>query len=172
MDLEPQSFIQLTRLHATDPSLISNKLTSFYGWVRRIRVGGGGSIVFVDMYDGTKVGSLNVLCEEASFQWSDDDLPKTQDEEHYKTLTYEQLSSAEHLSIGCAVVVTGKIVLSPPAVTQDFEFQANRLRVIGPVFDPISYPLQKGTEKKMASLRNLPFYRFRAQASQCVFRIR
>ena len=40
------------------------------------------------------------------------------------------------------------------------------------MFDPVAYPLQKGTEKKMVSLRNLPFYRFRAQASQSVFRIR
>jgi asparaginyl-tRNA synthetase len=175
--IEPQSFIQLTRLHAQDPALIADKQTSFYGWVRRIRVGGGGSIVFIDMYDGTKVGSLNVLCEDASFSSTDDDndtdaAPQTQDESHYKTLTFEQLSSAEHLSIGCAIVVSGKIVLSPPTATQDFEFQASRVRVIGPVFDPIAYPLQKGTEKKMTSLRNLPFYRFRSQASQCVFRIR
>jgi asparaginyl-tRNA synthetase len=172
--LSPQSFIQLTRLHAQDPALISDKLTSFYGWVRRVRVGGGGSIVFIDMYDGTKVGSLNVLCEEASFSSFSgaDGTQKTQDETHYKSLTFEQLSSAEHLSIGCAIVVSGKIVLSPPTATQDFEFAATSLSVIGPVFDPIAYPLQKGTEKKMTSLRNLPFYRFRSQASQCVFRIR
>lgn len=42
--LPPQSLVQLARLHAQDPSLISGKFTSFHGWVRRIRVGGGGSI--------------------------------------------------------------------------------------------------------------------------------
>jgi asparaginyl-tRNA synthetase len=176
-ELASHSFIQLTRLHAQDPQIISEKQTSFYGWVRRVRVGGGGSIVFIDLYDGTRVGSLNCLCEEAHFKGDaaeDDDgaAEKSQDEAQYKALTFEQLSLAEHLSIGCAVVVQGKIVLSPPTATQDFEFQASRVKLIGKVFDPIGYPLQKGTEKKMTSLRNLPFYRFRAQASQSVFRIR
>jgi len=171
--LPSQSLIQLSRLHAQDPSLISEKLTSFYGWVRRTRVGGGGSIVFLDMYDGTQVGSLNCLCEEATFKGADDDgEKKTGEEAHYKALTFQQLDQSECISPGCAVVVDGKIVLSPPTATQNFELQASRVRVIGNVFDPIGYPIQKGTEKRMVSLRNLPFYRFRAQASQSVFRIR
>ena len=173
--LPSQSFIQLSRLYAQDPQLIANKYTSFHGWVRRIRVGGGGSIVFIDMYDGTQVGSLNCLCEEVWFKGTDDnknDKTDDDDESHYKTLTFDQLDKTEHISIGCAVVINGKIVLSPPTATQDFEIQATSVRVIGKVFDPVGYPLQKGTEKKMVSLRNLPFYRFRAQASQSVFRIR
>jgi len=175
--LPSQSLIQLSRLYAQDPALIADKSTSFHGWVRRIRVGGGGSIVFIDMYDGTQVGSLNCLCEEAWFKGTDDDGTKSEEDTnenecHYKTLTFEQLNQSEHISIGCAVVIDGKIVLSPPSATQDFEIQATRVRVIGKVFDPVAYPLQKGTEKKMVSLRNLPFYRFRAQASQSVFRIR
>lgn len=178
--LGSQSFIQLTRLHAQDPQLLANKRTSFHGWVRRIRVGGGGSIVFIDMYDGTQVGSLNCLCEEAHFKGTDIGTAATSadgavgdgNESYYKTLTFEQLNQSEHVSIGAAVVVDGTIVVSPPTATQDFEIQATRVRVIGRVFDPVGYPLQKGTEKKMVSLRNLPFYRFRAQASQSVFRIR
>ena len=173
--LPSQSLIQLSRLYAQDPALIADKSTSFHGWVRRIRVGGGGSIVFIDMYDGTQVGSLNCLCEEVWFKGTDDGTKSAEDNEnecHYKTLTFEQLNQSENISIGCAVVIDGKIVLSPPNATQDFEIQATRVRVIGKVFDPVAYPLQKGTEKKMVSLRNLPFYRFRAQASQSVFRIR
>ncbi|KAL7539916.1 hypothetical protein ACHAXR_009705 [Thalassiosira sp. AJA248-18] len=172
--LPSSSLIQLARLHDKDPNLVSDKLTSFHGWVRRVRVGGGGSIVFIDMYDGTQVGSLNCLCEESTFKGTDDEAAgeKTQDETYYKTLTFEQLNQSEHLSIGAAVVIDGKIVLSPPTAVQDFEFQASRVRVIGRVYDPVAYPLQKGTEKKMVSLRNLPFYRFRSQASQSVFRIR
>lgn len=172
--LPSQSFIQLSRLYKNDPQLISNKHTSFHGWVRRIRVGGGGSIVFIDMYDGTMVGSLNCLCEESTFQESGAAAAATttQDEAHYTALSFEQLSSSEHISIGAAIVVSGTIVLSPPSATQDFEFHASSVRVIGKVYDPVGYPLQKGTEKKMVSLRSLPFYRFRSQASQCVFRIR
>ncbi|KAL7471762.1 hypothetical protein ACHAXS_012059 [Conticribra weissflogii] len=175
-ELESRSFIELTRLHDQDKSLIADKITKFYGWVRRVRVGGGGSIVFIDLYDGTKVGSLNCLASQEDFKGTDgddaSDESKSQDERQYRALTFEQLSQAESLSIGTAVVVEGKIVLSPPSATQDFEIMATRLRVIGRVYDHINYPLQKGTEKKMTSLRNLPFYRFRAQASQSVFRIR
>ena len=175
-DLPSQSLVQLSRLHDMDPSLISGKRTKFHGWVRRIRVGGGGSIVFIDMYDGTKVGSLNCLADQSTFLGTDgidpDAAPATQDEGHYRHLTFEMLDKSEHISIGCAVVVSGTIVLSPPSATQDFEFQASRVAVIGSVHDPINYPLQKGTEKKMVSLRGMPFYRFRSQASQSVFRIR
>ncbi|KAL3806390.1 hypothetical protein ACHAXA_007878 [Cyclostephanos tholiformis] len=181
--LPSQSFVQLTRLYAEDPSLISNKTTSFHGWVRRIRVGGGGTIVFIDVYDGTRVGSLNCICEEGKFvggfstMSTDDDAidggdAMTQDERHYASLSFEQLDMIECVSIGASIVVTGIIVLSPPTATQDFELHARTVSVIGRVYDPVTYPLQKGTEKKMVSLRSIPFYRFRSQASQCVFRIR
>ncbi|KAL3772915.1 hypothetical protein ACHAW5_005899 [Stephanodiscus triporus] len=180
--LPSHSFVQLTRLHARDPSLVSNKLTTFHGWVRRIRVGGGGSIVFIDVYDGTRVGSLNCICEEGTFLGTDgegggggtkeEEKEKTQDESHYTTLSFAQLDQSEHISIGASVLIDGRIVLSPPTATQDFEIVASRVRVIGRVYDPVGYPLQKGTEKKMVSLRSIPFYRFRSQASQSVFRIR
>jgi asparaginyl-tRNA synthetase len=132
------------------------------------------------------VGSLNCLCEESTFlgvsgSANDDDDDdddgegeggKSQDESHYSTLSFGQLDKAEHVSIGASVSVYGRIVLSPPSATQDFEIIALRVSVIGRVHDPVGYPLQKGTEKKMVSLRSLPFYRMRSQASQCVFRIR
>lgn len=172
----PTSFVQLTRLHATNPSLIANQPISFAGWVRRIRVGGGGSIVFIDVYDGTRVGSLNCLCDEGTYLGTNTATTTTeasrQDESHYTTLTYDQLTKTDSISIGASVLIAGKIVLSPPTATQDFELFASSVRVIGRVHDPITYPLQKGTEKKMVSLRSIPFYRFRSQASQCVFRIR
>src|SRR5210317_2120141 len=94
-ELAPKTFIELTRLHAEDPSSISDKITSFYGWVRRTRIGGGGSIVFLDMYDGTRVGSLNCLVEESSYQptepSAEESAKLSQDEQQYKTLSFEQL---------------------------------------------------------------------------------
>lgn len=174
LDLAPKSLIELSRLHDEDPQLISNKKTRFYAWVRRVRVGGGGSIVFLDLYDGTKVGALNCLADQAEYSCetttSGEEL--SQDEQHYKRITFEQLSQAEHLSIGCAVVVDGKVVLSPPTATQDFEFQVSCVWLIGGVQDPLKYPIQKGTEKTMTSLRQLPFFRFRSQVMQSLFRIR
>ena len=172
--LEPLSLAELSRLYDKDRSQLDNRETKFYGWVRRTREGGGGSIVFLDLYDGTRVGALNCVISEADFADTVDNHTEalTQDEQSFKTLTFEQLKQAEHLSIGCAVVVDGKIVLSPPTATQDFEFHVSRVRLIGGVEDPLAYPIQKGTEKKMTSLRQLPFYRFQSQAMQCVFRIR
>jgi asparaginyl-tRNA synthetase len=179
----PTSFVQLTRLHATNPTLIANQPISFAGWVRRIRVGGGGSIVFIDVYDGTRVGSLNCLCDEGTYLGTTATTTEEKEEEggvssshqdvsQYTTLTYDQLTKTDSISIGASVLITGSIVLSPPSATQDFELYASSVHVIGRVYDPITYPLQKGTEKKMVSLRSIPFYRFRSQASQCVFRIR
>lgn len=182
-DLAPHSLADLSRLHGKDPSRLSERRTSFYGWVRRVREGGGGTLVFLDLYDGTKVGSLNCVAsaeeygkEEGEGEEAKKELEATtattQDEKSFKTLTYAQLSQTEHLSLGCAVVVDGTLVLSPPTATQDFELQVSRVRVIGGVDDPLSYPIQKGTEKKMTSLRQLPFFRIRSQVVQCLFRIR
>lgn len=174
-ELPPKSLIELSTLYQQDPQLISDKQTKFYAWVRRVRVGGGGSIIFLDLYDGTKVGSLNCLASQqdyAAVTTITEGEDVSQDEAQFKALSFDELSQAEHLSIGCAVVVEGKIVLSPPTATQDFEFQVSSLKVIGGVEDPLKYPIQKGTEKNMTSLRQLPFFRFRSQVMQCLFRIR
>ena len=166
LDLEPMSLQELKQLYAQDRTRLEDQTTAFYGWVRRARVGGGGSIVFLDLYDGTAVGSLNCLAAEADYTATDGS------EETYPALSFTQLSTAESLSLGCAVVAHGKLVLSPPTATQDFEFQVSTVRLIGGVEDPLTYPIQKGTEKKMTSLRQLPFFRFRSQVMQCLFRIR
>lgn len=172
-DLPAMSLMEMARMFAQDPSQLDQKQTIFYGWIRRTRVGGGGSIVFIDIYDGTKVGNMNCLVEEQSYRGgSDVDAAAAPGKLPYPSLSFAQLSQAEHLSLGCAIVAEGKIVLSPPTATQDFEFQAHCVRLIGGVNDPLTYPIQKGTEKKMTSLRALPFFRFRSQVMQCIFRIR
>merc|ERR1712217_693643 len=88
-----------------------------------------------------------------------------------KVLEFEQLSQAECVSVGCAVVLDGVPVLAPEGASQDFEFQIHRLRVIGGIEDHVTYPIQKSSEKKLLTLRQLPFMRFRAQACQSLFRI-
>jgi asparaginyl-tRNA synthetase len=171
--LAPQSLAQLSRLHAQDPQKISLKKTQFYGWVRRTRVGGGGTIVFLDLYDGTQVGNLNCLASEQDYVVVVVVEKRSDEDQHpFRALSFEQLSQIEHLSMGCAVMVEGTLVLSPPTATQAFELNVHTVRLIGSVEDPINYPLQKGTEKKMTALRQLPFVRFRAQVMQCIFRIR
>lgn len=93
------------------------------------------------------------------------------DEREFRVLDFEQLSQAESLSPGCAVVVEGIPVLAPEEATQDFEFQIHRLRVIGGVEDHLTYSIHKSVEKKLTSLRQLPFMRLRAQVCQSLFRI-
>jgi asparaginyl-tRNA synthetase len=149
--------------------------TKFYGWIRRVRVGGGGSIVFIDIYDGTVVGDLKCLAEKETYagqdfkdQHPEDDLG---DSQGFATLQFEQLSEAKSLFDGCAVVVDGTILASPANATQKFEMKINRLRVIGGIEDPHTYPISKSSVKQLTTLRQLPFMRIRAQIMQCIFRI-
>jgi asparaginyl-tRNA synthetase len=172
---QPHDLCELHELYELRPSIIANVCTKFYGWIRRIRVGGNGSIVFIDIYDGTKVGAL--MCIATPEFYGDQQLQNLMnrdeliDSEKFVELSFQQLSMSAHLSDGCAVVVEGKIVLSPSGTTQKFEFQVHRLRVIGSVEDPLKYPIQKSSEKSLVTLRQLPFMRLRAQALQCIFRI-
>ena len=111
------SLADLDRLHESDKAALDERPTTFYGWVRRIRSGGGGTIVFLDLYDGTRVGSLNCVINEADMvaaaakyeaEASASSDPPTQDElteRCFRTLSFEQLGQTAHLSLGCAVAV-------------------------------------------------------------------
>src|SRR5579863_9197671 len=60
--LRSSSLYELNYMYEQDTTILQTSLmTKFYGWVRRVRIGDGGRIVFVDVYDGTKVGSLMCL---------------------------------------------------------------------------------------------------------------
>jgi asparaginyl-tRNA synthetase len=163
---------ELIRAHG-EKADIFDKPARFYGWIRRVRVGDSGKLPFIDLYDGTTCGSLMGLAPIGSYKGSEykDDEEPTSDEQEFKVLDFEHLSQVDHLSPGCAVVVDGVPVLSPKEATQDFEFQIHCLRVIGGVEDPRTYSIQKSSEKKLISLRQLPFMRFRAQVCQSLFRI-
>jgi asparaginyl-tRNA synthetase len=151
--------------------------TKFYGWIHRIRIGGGGSLIFIDIYDGSCIGSLMCIASEEYYQGEQyiqtplDTKYELTDSDSFKTLQFSQLSKAEYLSDGCAVVIDGLMVKAPGEATQKFEFQIHRLRVIGGVEDPTTYPIQKSTEKHFTSLRQLPFMRIRSQVMQSIFRI-
>ena len=103
----------------------------FYGWIRRVRVGGGGSLVFIDIYDGTKVGCLRGVASSDHYINSDEYKSDDNDEKLYKTLVYSDLSESSKLSCGCAVAVEGILVKSPEGTTQKFELQIKKLQIIG-----------------------------------------
>lgn len=177
--LPSKSLRELYESFDQSPENVRDVQTKFYGWIRRTRVGGGGSIMFIDVYDGTKVGALMCLATTEYYKGSDyvSQFPETEmldeltDSKEFKTLSFEDLRETRCLSDGCAVVVDGQLVLAPTDATQPFELQIHRLRVIGTVENPATYPIQKSTEKQLLTLRKFPFLRIRTQICQSLFRI-
>lgn len=169
--LATSTFDDITKLYTGDAATVIDKFTRFYGWIRRVRVGGGGKLVFIDIYDGTRVGELKCIVSAETYTATCFELPELTDYKIFETLEFEQLEKASHLSDGCAVVVDGKVVASPTGATQQFEFQIHCLRVIGRAGDALYYPIKKSVEEQLVALRQLPFMRIRAQVMQSIFRI-
>jgi asparaginyl-tRNA synthetase len=89
------------------------------GWVRTRRDSKAG-ISFVQLSDGSSFHSLQVVTPNTLANYQDEILK---------------------LTAGCAIEATGMIVPSP-AKGQPFEMQAGKIRVIGWVDDPDTYPIQ------------------------------
>ncbi len=89
------------------------------GWVRTRRDSKAG-ISFVNVSDGSSFHPVQVVAPNT--------LPN-------------YASEVQHLTAGCAVEATGRIVPSP-AKGQPFEMQAEVIMVVGWVEDPDSYPIQ------------------------------
>ena len=142
---------------------IYNSNINFYGWIRRVRIGGGGSIAFIDIYDGTDIGSLMCVASIENYE---------NKVGIYKSLSFEELSDASKLSPGCSVLVEGKLMKSPDGTTQQFEHHIKNLQLIGNIDDYQTYPIQKSSERNFLSLRQMPFMRVRSQMVQSLFRIR
>ena len=160
---------QLHEIYKHNPNKLFDQKIKFYGWVRRVRVGDSGSLVFIDTYDGTKVGELKCIASQETY--IGDKYADVANTDTYKALQFAQLSTISNLSPGCAILIEGTLVKSPEKATQQFEIQVSILRIIGGIDDPITYPIHKTTEKQLVSLRKLPFMRMRAQSVQSIFRI-
>src|SRR5512139_3631994 len=89
------------------------------GWVRTRRDSKAG-ISFVNVSDGSGFHPVQIVAPNTLPNYADEVL---------------------HLTAGCAVQATGRIVPSP-AKGQPFEMQADSIRVIGWVEDPDTYPIQ------------------------------
>lgn len=169
--------IDMKKLYETGSLEPEGRMILFYGWVDTIREGGGGSLFFLDLYDGTEVARLR--CITSKDDYLGDDVKKFVDTtEHeltdshkFTTLEFEQLGKAVIISRGCSVAVDGTLKRSPEKASQKYELVVSRIRLIGGVGDPTKYPIQKTTERQIKLLRDEPFTRLRTQASQCLFRI-
>src|SRR5271166_1861721 len=121
---------------------------TLHGWVRTRRDSKAG-ISFVHLSDGSCFHPVQVVAPNTLPNYSTEVL---------------------HLTAGCAVAATGKIVPSP-AKGQPFEMQASEVRVIGWVDDPDSYPIQPKPHT-LEFLREVAHLRPRTNVIGAVTRVR
>ena len=112
----------MTRLSCADILAGSAKPDSdvtVSGWVRTRRDSNAG-LSFIHVSDGSGFHPVQVVAPGTLVNYSDEVM---------------------HLTAGCSVEATGKIVPSP-AKGQPYEMQAETIRIIGWVDDPDTYPIQ------------------------------
>lgn len=115
------------------------------GWVRTKR--SSKKLSFIELNDGTHPTSLQIVI--------DSSVP------NYHTV--------ETLVTGCAIVVSGALVLSP-GKGQKYELHGQSIEVLGSV-DPDAYPLQK-KDMSFDYLRDVAHLRVRTATFASVFRLR
>lgn len=118
------------------------------GWVKTRRDSKAG-ISFVNISDGSCFHPVQAVVPASLANYSDEVM---------------------HLTAGCAVEVEGMIVPSP-AKGQPFELQASRLKVLGWVEDPDSYPIQPKPHS-LEFLREVAHLRPRTNVIGAVSRVR
>jgi asparaginyl-tRNA synthetase len=118
------------------------------GWIRTRRDSKAG-ISFLHVSDGSCFHPVQVVAPSALANYD---------------------SEVLHLTAGCAVEATGKIVPSP-AKGQPFEMQAEAVRVIGWVEDPDTYPIQPKPHT-LEYLREVAHLRPRTNVIGAVTRVR
>src|SRR6056297_2291696 len=123
------------------------KTVEVRGWVRTRRDSKAG-FSFIELNDGSCFGNLQVVAP--------GELPNYADE-------------VQKLSVGCSVVVQGKVIASP-AKGQATELQADSVRVLGWA-DPETYPLQK-KRHSFEKLREWSHLRPRTNTIGAVMRVR
>jgi asparaginyl-tRNA synthetase len=97
----------------------ADRAVTVRGWVRTRRDSKAG-ISFVNVSDGSGFHPVQVVAPNTLANYA---------------------SEVTHLTAGCAVEATGRIVPSP-AKGQPYEMQADAIRVVGWVDDPDTYPIQ------------------------------
>ena len=115
------------------------------GWVRTRR--SSKKFSFIELNDGTCAKSLQILVDNS----------------------LENYTEVENLTMGCAVKIQGRLVLSP-AKGQKYELQATHVELLGAA-DPEKFPLQK-KEMTFEYLREIAHLRARTATFSSIFRIR
>lgn len=178
--------VRVRRLSELSPESVGTTV-KLMGWVYGTRAQGGGTLVFVDLGDGSTVTPVRCVAhsEAGGSDGSESDSSAihygsvevtdpsaASDQDIYRHLTFDEMCQASHLSLGCSVMIYGYVAESPVGTTQAFEVKILSLYVIGGVDDPAKYPIQKSILKKPVQLR--PYYhsRFRALLIQAYMEVR
>lgn len=163
------------------------KYVKLHGWVYSARSQGAGTLMFVDFAKETTLDPLRGVAHSKESKDEDGndtdpgivygsvelfDTDHSLDEAEYKFLTFDEMADAQNLSIGCSIMIYGKIAEPPYNTTQQFEIKILKLYVIGGVQDPKTYPIQKSILKKLVPLRSHYHSRFRAPLIQHLMKIR
>ncbi len=125
-----------------------NTIVTINGWVRTRRDSKAG-ISFLNVYDGSIFHPIQVIIN--------------QDIKNYE-------SEILHLTAGCSVTITGKLVASP-GQGQSFEIQATEINVVGMVEDPDTYPISP-KHHSLEYLREVAHLRPRTNTIGAVARVR
>ena len=156
----------------------------YKGFIRRIRTGDNGNIIFIDIFDGTHINDTKCLVLKNDYINSYEIAHKNENENEneneksieeikkYQLLNFDEIISTKELSPGCSIYIFGKVLESPSNTNQKFELQINALYRIGNVYEPSTFPIQKSNQKNFLALRNMPFMRVQTQLTQALFRIR
>ena len=128
-----------------DMAAFDGKTITVAGWARNIRA--SNAFGFIELNDGSYFKNLQVVLEDE------------------KLSNYKEIA---HQNIGCALIVTGVLVLTPDA-KQPFELKAETVEVEGA--STPDYPLQK-KRHTLEYLRTIAHLRPRANTFNAVFRVR
>jgi asparaginyl-tRNA synthetase len=175
--LKLERIAKLTNLAKED----IGKHVKLHGWVYSVRTQGAGTLCFVDLGDGTTISPVRCLAlkpgEEGVHVYKGTDSPSlltnaNDDEACYSRISFDEMTQASSLSIGCSVMLLGYVEAPPEGTTQLFEVKVLECFVVGGVEDASKYPIQKSILKKPLALRSQYHSRFRAPLIQQLMKIR
>ena len=128
-----------------DADKYADKRITVAGWARTIRA--SNAFGFIELNDGSYFTNIQVVFEDSKL-------------ENYKDIAKQ--------NVGCALIVTGTLVLTPNA-PQPFEIKAEKIEVEGT--STPDYPLQK-KRHSLEYLRTIAHLRPRSNTFNAVFRVR
>ena len=127
-----------------DPQTYGGKTVRLGGWIKTIR--SSNAFGFIELNDGTFFKNIQVVFERE------------------KVENYDEIAAQ---NVGAALIVTGKIVLTPGA-KQPFELKATKIEIEGT--STADYPLQP-KRHTVEFLREQAYLRPRTNLFSAVFRV-